>query len=461
MALLTSSRLRASALLVGAGFLGFIALQFVRPALPNPPVVADLQAPAPVKQILTTSCYNCHSNETKLPWFDRIVPAYWLVVHDVLKGRRHLNFSDFGTLPAAQQKAFLYEAVNQMRLGAMPPANYTMIHHEAIVTPAQIAVLENYLHPADDTKPADAAQVAAANTEFQQWVAGKITPTQVAPALNGLAFPGADYQDWKPLSTTDRFDNGTMRVILGNPIAIQAVADNHVHPWPDGAAFAKISYKQQADDQGHIQTGQFIQVEFMVKDATKYASTEGWGFGRWKGDALKPYGKDASFAEECTSCHAPVKATDFVYTMPITSVAAPSDSFNALAALPGDLPHHPLEWDVITSSIDRSKGTMSTLYGNDPAIAHARTSPQTAYPTGAVLSLVTWQQQEDRHWFGGRIPGRPQSVEFVTVNPGGNGEPAYAYELYAGTPLQKAAVTDTDAAPRITALLNQRAAAMP
>src|ERR1700691_6295898 len=74
----------------------FLGLQFVRPAIGNPPVTADLAAPPHVKQILRNSCYNCHSNETKLAWFDRIVPAYWLVASDVKEARMHLNFSEIG-----------------------------------------------------------------------------------------------------------------------------------------------------------------------------------------------------------------------------------------------------------------------------------------------------------------------------------------------------------------------------
>ena len=60
------------------------------------------------------------------------------------------------------------------------------------------------------------------------------------PAPNGLNF-FPDYRDWKPVSTTDRFDNNTMRVILGNDVANRAIAANNIHPWPDGAAFAKIA----------------------------------------------------------------------------------------------------------------------------------------------------------------------------------------------------------------------------
>jgi hypothetical protein len=139
----------------------------------------------------------------------------------------------------------------------------------------------------------------------------------VKPEFNGVTFH-PEYKTWKAISSTDRFDNGTMREILGNDVAIKAIAENRINPWPDGTAFAKVAWKQlQPDVQGVMKAGAFVQVELMVKDAKKYATTEGWGFGRWRGVDLKPYGKDAAFQNECTSCHAPMRKNDFVYTMPI------------------------------------------------------------------------------------------------------------------------------------------------
>ena len=127
-----------------------------------------------------------------------------------------------------------------------------------------------------------------------------------------------DYKNWRAISSTDRWDNHTMREILGNEIALKAIAENHINPWPDGTVFAKVAWQQSAPDaQGVVKTGAFVQVELMVKDAKRYASTEGWGFGRWRGTDLKPYGKDAGFQNECTGCHAPMAKNDFVYTMPI------------------------------------------------------------------------------------------------------------------------------------------------
>src|ERR1700761_4078596 len=64
-----------------ASFVVFLGLQLVRPALPNPSVTADLDAPAEVKSIRRASWYDCHSNETKLPWYDQVVPGYWSVVN--------------------------------------------------------------------------------------------------------------------------------------------------------------------------------------------------------------------------------------------------------------------------------------------------------------------------------------------------------------------------------------------
>jgi hypothetical protein len=303
--------------------IAFVGIQFIRPELTNPPVTAELQAPPVVKQVLRNSCYNCHSNETKLPWFDKVVPAYWVVTSDVKEARKHVNFSEIGALPAAQQKGILFEAVNQIQLGAMPLPAYLHVHPGATVTPEALAVLRNYLTaPADEANAAAAAAKAvadasAADVEYGKWVHASTVALDVKPEFNGVAYI-PDYKNWKAISSTDRFDNKTMREILGNDVAIKAIAENHINPWPDGTAFAKVAWLQaQPDAQGVVKTGAFVQVELMIKDAKKYASTEGWGFGRWRGTDLKPYGKDAAFQNECTGCHAPMAKNDFAYTMPI------------------------------------------------------------------------------------------------------------------------------------------------
>ena len=134
-----------------------------------------------------------------------------------------------------------------------------------------------------------------------------------------------------------------------------------------------------------------------------------------------------------------------------------SDLFNGPAAIAaGKLPYNPLAWKVISSSISPMQHTMSTLYGNDSAIASARAGK--SYADGAVLALVTWTQREDPHWFGGRIPGSIQSIEFVTVA----SQAAASYQRYTGPELQRDPAADPQiAASRRDAILAERASVMP
>lgn len=100
---------------------------------------------------------------------------------------------------------------------------------------------------------------------------------------------------------------------------------------------------------------------------------------------------------------------------------------------------------VISSSINRKKSTMSTLYGNDQAFKHAFTAGDSSYPDGSVLALVTWKQQEDEHWFGANIPGELQSIELVKMN--GN---KATYRYFTGNQLTPVDATDSS-------MLNERA----
>jgi hypothetical protein len=126
------------------------------------------------------------------------------------------------------------------------------------------------------------------------------------------------------------------------------------------------------------------------------------------------------------------------------------------AALLGELPSNPLKGKVITSWVNKHDATMSTMLGNEVAVQYARTNAEMQYPTGAVLSVVTWNQQEDPRWFGGSIPQKTRAVEFVKVT----GPGAYTYQRYEGSPLKK---VEDGVAPndRAAYVLSQRAAVMP
>jgi hypothetical protein len=140
----------------------------------------------------------------------------------------------------------------------------------------------------------------------------------VAPAPNGLERP-AGYQDWRLIGVSQRTENNTLRAILGNDVAIRAARDGRTNPWPDGTILAKIVWKQKAHPAfaTAMVPDSLVHTEFMIKDATRFAATGGWGFGRWLGMEQRPYGTDASFAQECVTCHTAVKGNDWVFTAPV------------------------------------------------------------------------------------------------------------------------------------------------
>lgn len=141
---------------------------------------------------------------------------------------------------------------------------------------------------------------------------------------------------------------------------------------------------------------------------------------------------------------------------------AGAPTLNQGAKVIGDLPINPLSWRVITSLADKTSSTMSTLYGNDLAVDYARTHPDSRYPDGSVLALVTWAQQNDPRWFGAKIPAHVSSMEMLTIGALPDGHATYSYLEFTGTPLKQSSAEQT-ATPsgRALFLLSQRAAVFP
>jgi hypothetical protein len=97
-----------------------------------------------------------------------------------------------------------------------------------------------------------------------------------------------------------------------------------------------------------------------------------------------------------------------------------------------------LHWKVISSGIDKSGRTMSTLYGNDIAVAAARKGM--GYPRGAQLAYVTWKQKEDEHWYGANVPDSLVSVDKLTFD---KDVARPDWKHYSGHPLARVSYPDT------------------
>ncbi len=94
----------------------------------NPPILSEPSWDTPkTKELFMRACADCHSHETKWPWYSNIAPLSWLIQHDVEEGREHFNISMWGI----QKKNDGDEAKEEFEDGEMPPWFYLPAHPEA------------------------------------------------------------------------------------------------------------------------------------------------------------------------------------------------------------------------------------------------------------------------------------------------------------------------------------------
>ena len=128
-------------------FLGFIIIQFFRPDFTNPPVnqaetlQATIEVPENVQAILSRSCMDCHSHETKYPWYSKIQPSAWFLADHIAEGRRELNFSIWKTYEPSRQRRKLSEICDETKAKFMPLPSYLWIHRAAQLSDAEIKTL--------------------------------------------------------------------------------------------------------------------------------------------------------------------------------------------------------------------------------------------------------------------------------------------------------------------------------
>jgi hypothetical protein len=130
----------------------FVIAQFIRPAKnisTTPPDKDDflvrLAPPADVKQMFEIACYDCHSVNTRYPWYAEIQPSGWWLKQHIDDGKNEFNFSTFGGYSAKKQAAKLGALVDVITDRTMPLPSYTWIHRDAIFTDAQIKTLTTWL----------------------------------------------------------------------------------------------------------------------------------------------------------------------------------------------------------------------------------------------------------------------------------------------------------------------------
>ena len=127
-----------------------VLIQFFRPekntaTAPSANNIAKkYNTPNEVKVILDKACNDCHSNNTKYPWYANFQPVAWWLDHHVDEGKGEINFDEFLTYPAKKARHKMEEVNEMVKEGEMPLNSYTWVHKDAVLTQAEKLVLAEW-----------------------------------------------------------------------------------------------------------------------------------------------------------------------------------------------------------------------------------------------------------------------------------------------------------------------------
>lgn len=137
---------------ISIGLLALFAIaQFINPDknesefVPESDFITLEQPPQHLADIIKTSCYDCHSNNTIYPWYDRITPVNFWITDHIKHGKGHLNFSEWDSYSAKKKAHKLDEFIEMIEDKEMPLASYTLTHQDAKLSDADIAALTNWV----------------------------------------------------------------------------------------------------------------------------------------------------------------------------------------------------------------------------------------------------------------------------------------------------------------------------
>ncbi len=135
----------------------FVILQFVRPPgnrrEGTSPTAIDTRYSVPenVQSLLQRSCYDCHSDNTRYPWYSYVEPVGWFLNSDITEGKRELNFDEFTSYPIFRQFSRFRAIQQQIQDGEMPLPAYTLIHVTSILTPDEKDQILHWTQAMQDT----------------------------------------------------------------------------------------------------------------------------------------------------------------------------------------------------------------------------------------------------------------------------------------------------------------------
>ncbi|KVV16288.1 heme-binding domain-containing protein [Flavobacterium sp. TAB 87] len=130
----------------------FVGIQFIpakrnqSTSVPTTDFLVVTGAPQNISNTLQTSCYDCHSNNTYYPWYNKVQPVAWFLESHIGEGKAELNFSEWDAYSERRKKSKLKSIVSQIEDNEMPLSSYTILHQDAKLSPQQKTELIEWMN---------------------------------------------------------------------------------------------------------------------------------------------------------------------------------------------------------------------------------------------------------------------------------------------------------------------------
>ena len=133
-----------------------IIIQFIQPKRnitkgeTTDAIIFQLQIPTNVREDIANACFDCHSNNTRYPFYANFAPVSWFLDNDIKRGKRHLNFSEWGKYDKMKQLKLLNDICDELKTHEMPLKAYKWMHSSAHLNEKQIEDICNWTNSAGE-----------------------------------------------------------------------------------------------------------------------------------------------------------------------------------------------------------------------------------------------------------------------------------------------------------------------
>ena len=187
--------------------------------------LVQTNAPEDIQTILKTSCYDCHSNFTNIPWYGEIAPVSWYINDHINEGKEELNFSAWGRYPLKKKKHKLEECWEELEKGKMPLEDYLNMHAEAKLSEGDQAKLISWLKSIDLDPPTEENELRL--NDGKKWVTNPETTSGIKNMLT-LTNIDSNSATLKVYAKTGQDLNSEMKKIFSE-CTMKGEAHNQLH----------------------------------------------------------------------------------------------------------------------------------------------------------------------------------------------------------------------------------------